>query len=144
MGVSAGGSHVGDAPIGSRYGGPFASHDGEVGPVSIDEFEGRVLCACGESRVECELRGGEVISPVVLALITEDAKVLFDFLVHMLCFIIALWVVSGGETCFNAEMLIQGSHETCCKLQAAIGVYLSRNAVESENIFVVEVSHTYG
>ena len=137
MGVSAGGGHVGDAPIGSGYRGSFASHDGEVGPVSIDEFEGRVLCACGESRIECELRGGEMVSPVVLALIAEDAKILFDFLIHTFGFTIALRVVSRSETCFNAEVLIQGSHETCCKLRAAIRVCLSRDAVESENIFVV-------
>ena len=98
--------HISDALIGGGDGGAFASHDGEVGPVSVDEFEGRVLCACGESRVECELRGGEVISPVVLALITEDAKVLLDFLVHSFGFTIALRVVSCGKACFDAEVLI--------------------------------------
>ena len=103
-----------------------------------------MLFRSGESRVECELRGGEVICPVVLSLIAEDAKILFDFLVHAFCFTIALWVVSGGKTRFDAEVLVQGSHETCCKLQAAIRVYLSRDAVESKNVFVMEVSDTFG
>ena len=85
---------------------PATTVKGEVGPVSVDEFEGRVLCACGESRVECELRGGEVISPVVLALVAEDAKVLFDFLVHSFGFTIALRVVSRGKACFDAEVLV--------------------------------------
>ena len=108
--------HISDALIGGGDGGTFASRDGEVGPVSIDEFEGRVLCAGGKSRVDREFCGGQVVSPVILALITEDAKILFDFLIHAFGFTIALQVVSRSETCFNAEMLIQGSHETCCKL----------------------------
>ena len=129
--------HISDALIGGGDRGPFASHDGEVGPVSVDEFEGRVLCAGGKSRVDCEFSGGQMISPVVLSLVAEDAKVLFDFLIHMFGFTIALRVVSRSETCFNAEVLVQGSHETCCKLWAAIGVGLSRDAVKSENVFVV-------
>ena len=129
--------HISDALIGGGDGGAFASHDGEVGPVSVDEFEGRVLCAGGKSRVDCEFCGGQVISPVVLALVAEDAKILFDFLVHTFGLTIALWVVSRGETRFNAEVLIQGSHETCCKLRAAIRVCLSRDAVKSENVLVM-------
>ena len=129
--------HISDALIGGGDGGAFASHDGEVRSVSVDEFEGRVLCAGGKSRVDREFGGGQVISPIVLSLVAEDAKVLFDFLIHTFGFTIALWVVSRSETCFDAEVLIQGSHETCCKLQAAIGVYLSQDAVESENVFVV-------
>ena len=129
--------HISDALIGGRDGGAFASHDGEVGPVSVDKFEGRVLCAGGKSRVDREFSGGQVVSPVVLALVAEDAKVLFDFLVHAFCFTIALWVVSGGETRFDAEVLVQGSHETCCKLRAAVRVCLSWNTVESENVLVV-------
>ena len=78
-----------------------------------------------------------MISSVVLTLVAEDVKVLFDFLIHTFGFTIALRVVSGSETCFDAEVLIQGSHETCCKLRAAIRVCLSRDAVESENVLVV-------
>ena len=136
--------HVSNALIGGRYRGSFASHDGEVGPVSVDELEGRVLCAGGKSQVDREFSGGQVISPVVLALVAEDAKILFDFLIYAFCFTIALWVVSSGETCFNAEVLIQGSHETCSKLRATIGVNLSWDAVESENVFIMKVSGTFG
>ena len=57
---------------------------------------------------------------------------------------VALRVVSRGETRFNAEVLVQGSHETCCKLRAAIGVNLSRDAVESKTVFVVKISGTFG
>ena len=98
--------HISDALIGGGDGGAFAGHDGEVGPVPIDEFEGRVLCARGESRVDREFSGGQVISPVVLALVAEDAKILFDFLIHTFGFTIALQVVSRSETCFDAEVLI--------------------------------------
>ena len=80
---------------------------------------------------------------VVLALVAEDAKVLFDFLIHAFSFTIALRVVSGSETCFNVEVLIQGSHEMCSKLQATITVDLLWNAVESEYVFVVKVSDTF-
>ena len=101
--------HVSDALMGGGDGGAFASHDGEIGPVPVDEFEGRVLCTRGKSRVDCEFCGGQVISPVVLALITEDVKILFDFLIHTFSLTIALWVVSGSEsseTCFDAEVLV--------------------------------------
>ena len=98
--------HVSDALIGGGDGGTFVGHDGEVRPVPIDEFEGRVLCAGGKSRVDREFSGGQVISPVILTLITEDAKVLFDFLIHTFGLTIALRVVSRGETCFDAEVLI--------------------------------------
>ena len=98
--------HISDALIGGRDGGAFASHDGEVGPVSVDEFEGRVLCAGGKSRVDCEFCSRQVVNPVILALITEDAKILFDFLIHTFGFTIALRVVSRSETCFNAEVLV--------------------------------------
>ena len=64
--------------------------------------------------------------------------------IHAFCFTISLWVVSGCETRFDAEVLVQGSHETCSKLRAAIRVCLSRDAVESENVFVVQVSYTFG
>ena len=98
--------HISDALVGGRDGGSFASHDGEVGPVPVDEFEGRVLCAGGKSRVDGEFCGGQVISPVVLALVAEDAKVLFDFLIHTFGLTIALRVVSRSETGFDAEVLI--------------------------------------
>ena len=136
--------HISDALIGGGDGGSFASHDGEVGPVSVDEFEGRVLCAGGKSRVDCEFCGRQVISPVVLTLVTEDVKILFDFLIHTFSLTVALRVVSCSKTCFDAEVLIQGSHETCSKLRAAIRVCLSRDAMESEYILVVQVSHTLG
>ena len=98
--------HISDALIGGGDRGAFASYDGEVGPVSVDEFEGRVLCACSESQVKCELCGWEMISPVVLSLIVEDVKILFDFLVHSFSFTIALRVVSRDKADFNAEVLV--------------------------------------
>ena len=136
--------HISDALIGGGDGGSLASHDGEVGPVSVDEFEGRVLCAGGKSRVNREFSGGQMISPVVLALVAEDAKILFNFLIYTFGLTIALWVVSSSETCFNAEVLVQGLHEMCSKLRATIRVNLSWDAVESENIFVVKVSSIFG
>ena len=136
--------HISDAQISDGDRGAFASHDGEIGPISVDEFEGRMLCARGESGVDHEFCGMQVVGPVILVLVAEDAKVLFDFLIHAFGFTVALWMVSGGETRFDAEVLVQGSHETCCKLRAAIRVCLSRDAVESENVFVVQVSYTFG
>ena len=47
-----------------------------------------------------------MVGPVVLALVAEDAKVLFDFLIHTFSFTIALRVVSRSETGFDAEVLI--------------------------------------
>ena len=98
--------HFSDVLIGGGDRGAFASHNGEVRPVSADKFEGRVLCARGKSRVDCECCSRKVIGPVVLALVAEDAKVLFDFLVHSFGFTIALRVVSRGKACFDAEVLV--------------------------------------
>ena len=47
-----------------------------------------------------------MICPVVLMLVTEDVKILFDFLIYMFGFTIALRVVSYGKTYFDAEVLI--------------------------------------
>ena len=61
-----------------------------------------------------------MIGPVVLTLVAEDAKILFDLLILAFDFTIALWVVSRSETSFNAEVFVQGSHETCSKLGSAV------------------------
>ena len=61
-----------------------------------------------------------MISPVVLTLVAEDAKILFDLLILAFDFTIALWVVSHSETSFDAEVFVQSSHETCSKLGSAI------------------------
>ena len=49
--------HISDVLIGGRDGGAFASYDGEVEPVSVNELEGHMLCTGGKSRVNCEFCG---------------------------------------------------------------------------------------
>ena len=70
--------------------------------------------------VERELSGREMIDPVVLLMVTEHPEVGFDLLVLSFDFTVALWVVSRGETGFNAEVFVQSSHETCSKLGSAV------------------------
>ena len=73
--------------------------------------------------VECELRGREIIDPVVLLMITEHPEVRFDLLVFTFDFAVALWVIGGGQPDSDAEPLEQGSHESGGKLGTTIGVY---------------------
>ena len=76
--------------------------------------------------VECELSSREMIYPVVLLVIAEHAEVGFNFLVFVLDFAIALWVVGGGQPDSDAEPLEKGSHEPGGKLGTTIGMYDSR------------------
>ena len=71
LSVGAGACQFSEALIGSRDGGAFASHEGEVGPIAIDQFEGCVFCASGESRVECEFCGREMIGPIRLTFVNK-------------------------------------------------------------------------
>ena len=89
--------------------------------------------------VECELSGWEMINPVVLLMITEHSEVGFDLLVLTFDFAVALWVVGGGQSDSDAEPLEKGSHKSGGKLGATIGVYDSRQSVETEDLTIVDI-----
>ena len=76
--------------------------------------------------IECELSSQEMINPVVLLMITEHTEVGFNLLVLALDFIIALWVIGGGQPDSDAKPLKKGSHESVGKLGTTIRVYNPR------------------
>jgi hypothetical protein len=82
--------------------------------------------------------------PVILPLFTKQAKVLFDFLVLALYFAVTLRMVGSSEAGLNTKALVESSHETGSKLQAAIREDLLWDSVEAEYIGVVDVCGTFG
>jgi hypothetical protein len=54
---------------------------------------------------------GEPLHPVILVMVDEDAEVLLDLLVDLLCLSIHQRVECHGEVCLNPEEQIEFSHE---------------------------------
>ena len=50
-----------------------------------------------------EFRKRKQFVPVILPLVDEDAKVLFQFLVNLFCLSVALWVVSHSGCQFDPK-----------------------------------------
>src|SRR6266481_1157607 len=72
--------------------------------------------------------------PVVLSLINEESKELFDFLVDMFGLPVCLWVV-GGRCCdFDPKELTESPHEVQDKLGSSITNDFLREAVEFPDI----------
>ena len=111
--------------------------------IAVDEFERGFACAFMTLGVECELSSGEVVCPVILLIVTEDVEVDFDVLVFALNFAVALGVVGGGESCFDAETFVQCTHEPSGELRASVGDDLARYAVQSENVAIMDISDTF-
>jgi hypothetical protein len=80
--------------------------------------------------------------PVILPFITKQVKVLFDFLIFAFHFAITLRMVGSSEAGLDTKALVESSHKTSSKLQAAIREDLPRDSVEAEYIEVVDVSST--
>jgi hypothetical protein len=69
---------------------------------------------------------------------------LFNFLVLALYFAVTLWIVGSNKASLDTKALVECSHETSSKLQAAIGEDLLRNPMKAEYIRVVDVSGNFG
>ena len=80
-----------------------------------------------------------MIYPVVLSLVTEQAKVGFDFLVFALNLTVTLRVVCGGEPMHDAKLFVQCLHKPRGKLWSAVRYNLTRYSVEIEDLTVVQI-----
>ncbi|KNZ77542.1 hypothetical protein J132_05167 [Termitomyces sp. J132] len=69
--------------------------------------------------------------PVILALIAEEAEILFQLLVYMFCLAIRLWMVGSGGVELHSEQLVE--------LTGEIG-----DAVELPDVPPVQVCSAYG
>jgi hypothetical protein len=81
---------------------------------------------------------------VVLPFVAKQAKILFNFLVLALYFAVTLWMVGSSEAGLDTKVLVQGSHKTGSKLQAAIREDLLQDSVEAEYIEVMDIGGTLG
>ena len=67
--------------------------------LSSVKHEGGEVCQCVDSVIVGKLSYGQPFIPVILTLVHEEPKELFDFLIDLLCLAISLGVVSsqGGH-----------------------------------------------
>src|ERR1700674_2206809 len=63
---------------------------------------------------------GQPIKPIVLAIVYEEAKVLFDFLIHTLGLSVGLGVICGRGVHFDSNETIKILHELVNKLWSSI------------------------
>ena len=77
------------------------------------------MCSQVYMVVVLEVRKEQQVIPIVLMLIDEMAKVLFQFLVDSLGLVITLWVVCNGCCKFDSKKVVQLLGE-CNELRASI------------------------
>jgi hypothetical protein len=91
------------------------------------------------TRVEGKFCCREIFGPVLLTLVTEETKVLLNFLILALNFAVIFRMVGSSEASFNTKMLVESTHELSCKLGTTIGEDFLWDSVKAEDIPVVEV-----
>ena len=92
------------------------SQDSEVWSISVNNFEWHIARGAGNSKVKYKFSKGEPFYPVILVLRDKESKEFFYFLILSFDFAIAFRVIGGGESGFNAEVLIESSHVPGSKL----------------------------
>ena len=75
--------------------------------------------------------------------VDEDAQVCLDLLIDSFCLSISLGVVGCGEVSFNAKSPVQVLHELGVELGSSVMDDLLGNAVESENLVLVHLCHSF-
>ena len=60
-------------------------------------------------------------SPVILTLVGEQSKILFNLLILPLYLSIAFRMIGSGKTGLDTESFVEGTHETGRELRASIG-----------------------
>ena len=111
--------------------------------IAVDEFERGFAGAFVALGVECEFSSREVVCPVILLVVAEDAEVDFDVLILALNFAVALGVIGGGESSFNTKTFVQGTHKSSGELRASVRDDLARHTMQSEDVAIVDVSDTF-
>ncbi|KAG5335604.1 hypothetical protein C0989_000887 [Termitomyces sp. Mn162] len=93
--------------------------------------------------VVLEFSIGEEFVLVILALIAEEAEILFQLLVYVLCWAIGLWVVGSGGVELYSKQLVELPGELCHELQSLIQDIGIGEAVELPDIPLVQVWGTH-
>jgi hypothetical protein len=84
------------------------------------------------------------MSPIVLLIVTEDAKELFNFLVYAFRFSISLWVESCRQGLIYVKFAPGFSHEFGGKLGASVGDYMLWESRSSPDVIQVELGRFFG
>jgi hypothetical protein len=80
------------------------------------------------------------MSPIVLLVVAENAKELFDFLVYAFCFTIGLRVESRRQGLIYVKLVSSFSHKFGSELRASIRDNVLWESCSSPNIIQVELS----
>jgi hypothetical protein len=80
-----------------------------MSPVKI---KGRIVHAVVNLVIVAEFGKGQPIRPIVLVIVYEGAKVLFNLLVYAFGLAIRLRVISCGGVCPNSKEVVQSLHES--------------------------------
>lgn len=72
--------------------------DDKVGLIVVENFKRRALEGGLEAVIDDKFSDGQECSLVILPLVCEHAKVLFNFLIHTLCLSICLGVIGLSQT----------------------------------------------
>ena len=80
------------------------------------------------------------MSPIVLLVVTEDVKELFNFLVYVFCFTICLGVKGHGQGLVYVKLAPGFSHKFGSKLGALVGDYVLWESSSSPDIIQIELS----
>ena len=83
-------------------------------------------------------------SPVVLPLVGEQSKILFNFLVLAFYFAVSFRVEGSGKTGLNTESFVESAYEASRKLRASIRENFLWETVKTEHIPVVDICSAFG
>ncbi|KAG5349075.1 hypothetical protein C0989_006170 [Termitomyces sp. Mn162] len=114
-----------------------------MGVVRIEEEWGE-LGGCVNMVVVLEFGVGEELVPVILALVAEEAEILFQLLVYTLYLAIRLWMVGSGGVELYSKQPVELAGELCHKLWPLIQNIGVREAVKLPDISPVQVCSTHG
>ena len=82
-------------------------------------------------------------SPVILTLVGEQSKILFNLLILPLYFPIAFRMIGRGKTGLDTESFVESAHEASRKLRASIRENFLRQTVKTEHIPVVDICSSF-
>jgi hypothetical protein len=80
-----------------------------------------------------ELGYRQPFSPIILSLIDEDAKVLLDILIHLLCLSVSSWMKGGRSILLDAEEGKQTLNVLVDELRVTIVYDFSRKSMIAED-----------
>jgi hypothetical protein len=96
------------------------------------------------TRVQGKFHCRKIFGPVFLIFVTEETKVLLDFLVLALNFAITFKMIGSGEAGFDTKTFVESTHESGRKLRTTIGKNFLWDSVKAEDIPIVKIGSALG